>query len=758
MIGGLGEPARPAEDGQSRIEESFLYQPTSHRSLGHSKASPDTFHAADQSMIDPALTSVIPGSPEFQSAYPGSRPEQYTQSYERYRSLTPSYSMAAQASAASGMRHTQLMELTALSPNEPLGSPSTSTFSNRSAVPNIESPISTPPFFLTGKDDTDILSRAEFSTERPPKRVRLYQASTDAGSVYDPTMPPPSMHPYTSYALDSHVASSGTPLTPASTHSDEGPRVYTSKLSPQNQPGSPDLRRLSVNSLLSGPAGLPSQKDLRSDGVQDWSLHLVDVYQDTTTYGIDRGFKDLDIGKNDDANAITGSSPIVSRAHFDITSHGESLPFEFGFGMETATSAFESGASYYDKPVEIRIPRILEPLPPKLLQNPMNLLYFHHFLNHTAGCLIPHNCSSNPFKSILPQMAVRDDNLLSLLLAYSASHRARHLRQPEPAVRIAEWVQNIFPSLRHALDDPSAIISNTSLATSIMLASLEIISPKAFGVEVPWQNHLDTARQMMAARGGPQRMQTASRGDHVSSFLWSWFAYLDVLGSLSGGKANSSSSAWILDYDTDTENDYSIDCILGFTSRCVHILAKIAELSRICDNSRIGPDHTIRSEWQPSDDVIARAAKLEADLAESRLHPAKQCTHMQSSGEAAFQWDHLEMAATNEAFHWAGLVHLHRRILGKPSQHDDVQNAVREIFGALFKVRSGSSAEACLLFPMFTAGCDIKDEKQRADILARVMNVERLGMTQVHKARTLMQRVWETGKPWETLVAGEFFG
>jgi hypothetical protein len=355
-------------------------------------------------------------------------------------------------------------------------------------------------------------------------------------------------------------------------------------------------------------------------------------------------------------------------------------------------------------------------------------------------------------------MAVQDDNLLNLLLAYSASHRARLLRQPEPATRIALWVQDIFPNLRHALDEPSEIISDANLATAIMLASLEIISPKAFGVPVPWQTHLDTARQIIAARGGPRRMQTASRGDKVSSFLWSWFAYLDVVGSFSGGRANPPSSTWILDYDTDEEDDYQIDCVLGFTSQCIRILAKIAELSRICDNERIAPDHSIREDWQPSDDVADRAEKLATDLAASRLHPAKACTHMQSTGEAAYQWDSLEMAATNEAFHWGGLVHLHGRIFGKPSTHNDVQSAVREIFGALYKVRRGSAAEGCLLFPMFTAGCHTKDEKQRADILERIKSVERYGMTQVHKARTLMERVWKTGKPWETLRTGEFFG
>ncbi|KAE9381251.1 hypothetical protein N431DRAFT_490664 [Stipitochalara longipes BDJ] len=728
--------------------------------------------------IDPTL--IRPGPQpmslyehqDFGSVY--GRPDpQHAQSYERYRSLTPGTpgtSLSAQLPPLARLRQTQAPE-ESLSPTDSgFGSPNTTTFSRSITLQNIDSPGLTPPSYGNGKDDSEIAVNEVSTSDRPLKRIR-YHAGLDANSSYDMRMPPPSMTSLTSYNIDAQTSSLimpapassvGTPLTPASSLSDDGyAKPYSAKTSPHATQESPDLRRLSVSSLLSGPPGMAHYSDRpapRSNPeVQDWSIQYQDVYQDTTTWGIDRGIKDLDIGKNDDMNAITGVSPVAMRDHLELVldEDGELMPVEFGFGMETNNTAFENGG-YYDKPVAISIPKALEPLPSKLLENPMNLL--HHFLNHTAGCLIPHNCSSNPFRSILPQMAVQDDNLLNLLLAYSASHRARLLRQPEPATRIALWVQDIFPNLRRALDDPSQIITNSNLATAIMLASLEIISPKAFGVEVPWQKHLDTARQMIAARGGPQRVQSSSRGDKVSSFLWSWFAYLDVLGSLSGGKANSSSSAWIMDYEIDEENDYQIDCILGFTSRCVRILAKIAEMSRICDAERIGADLEILSDWKPSEDTVSRAEKLEADLSESRLHPAKPCTHMQSTGEVAYQWDSLEMAATNEAFHWAGLVHLHRRILGKPSTHPDVQKSVLEIFGALYKVRRGSSAEACLLFPMFTAGCDTEDEKRRSDILERIKGVERVGMTQVHKARTLMERVWETGKPWETLVAGEFFG
>lgn len=328
-------------------------------------------------------------------------------------------------------------------------------------------------------------------------------------------------------------------------------------------------------------------------------------------------------------------------------------------------------------------------------------------------------------------MAVRDNNLLHLLLAYSASHRARLLKQPEPANRIALWVRNVFGTLRRALNDPTSQISNVNLATAIMLASLEIISPNTFDVPVPWQNHLNVARRMIVARGGAQSVH---RKDKVSYFLSRWFAYLDVLGSLSGGKNDQplySGDYWAND-DLDDEHDFQIDCLLGFTSRCVGILARIAELARQCDSERIDSSGNVSPEWGPSAQTIAAAESLKTDLQEARMHRYKGCPHRPRGNDPAEDgWDLLEMVATNEAFHWAGLIHLNRRVLGKPTSDVEVQIAVREIEGALFKVRRGGTAEACLLFPMFTAGCDAQQEGQRDRIMGRLRSVERSGMTQV---------------------------
>lgn len=399
----------------------------------------------------------------------------------------------------------------------------------------------------------------------------------------------------------------------------------------------------------------------------------------------------------------------------------------------------------------------------------------HHFLNHTArgklhnlpDCLIrlcsllrhgkvlvpyddPH---ANPFRTILPQMAVKNDNLLALLLAYSgknvkyagdcscstfahvsraASHRARVLNHPEPMFRIAFWVDDVFPTLRQALSDPDKNFSNANLATAIMLASLEIISPKVFAYDIPWQKHLSLARELITARpGGLRGLQSNFRHDPVCSFLWSWAAYLDVIGSLSGGPKGSS-SAWIFDYELDDIVDGydEIDCIMGFTTRCIYLLAKIADLARKCDVERIGDDLNLRQDWEPSEEVFEQASKIEAAVTESMVQSPVPCKHIHKKGDVA-KWDRREMEATNEAFHWAGLVHLYRRIMGKPSEDGSVQTAVQKMIECFSRIRSGGTAESCLLFPMFTAGCDARDEGQRALILKRFMTAENHGMTQV---------------------------
>lgn len=120
---------------------------------------------------------------------------------------------------------------------------------------------------------------------------------------------------------------------------------------------SPDIRRMTVHSLLSGPPGPRGpQADYKSHppGASPSIDSQLSYSREPRYYGVDRGLPDLDLGKNDDDNAISsGSSPLLQRDHFDTLVAGfdsDLFSTEFAFGLET-NDMFEDTGGYYDKPV-----------------------------------------------------------------------------------------------------------------------------------------------------------------------------------------------------------------------------------------------------------------------------------------------------------------------------------------------------------------------------------------------------------------------
>jgi hypothetical protein len=121
-------------------------------------------------------------------------------------------------------------------------------------------------------------------------------------------------------------------------------------------------------------------------------------------YGFDCGTPDYDLNKNNDSEAIAPISPSEEVFEDDYLSPtSEESPI--GSLHVRRRSSFTTGATgrgYYVTPVRVKIPRRMTPLPSTLLDNPMNLLYFHHFIDHTARILVPHDCDENAFLRVLP--------------------------------------------------------------------------------------------------------------------------------------------------------------------------------------------------------------------------------------------------------------------------------------------------------------------------------------------------------------------
>jgi hypothetical protein len=163
----------------------------------------------------------------------------------------------------------------------------------------------------------------------------------------------------------------------------------------------------------------------------------------------------------------------------------------------------------------------------------------------------------------------------------------------------------------------------------------------------------------------------------------------------------------------------------------VGFLARVSYLVNQVENERLDEMGNVREEWRPSPDIVERAEQLKHELRQAREQVWKPCPYGTSENDHEAGWDALEIASTNDMFHWAGLIHLDRRVLNLPLDDQEVQYAVKEIVGGLYKIRGGSSAEANILFPLFTAGVHALDPHQRERIMSRLKVVETFGMTHV---------------------------
>ncbi|KAL5624660.1 hypothetical protein BROUX41_004720 [Berkeleyomyces rouxiae] len=606
----------------------------------------------------------------------------------------------------------------------------------------------------------------QFPAFQPQKNDLRFSAPTALSQHADPFYPPrqpsatSSQSPSFLESLDEN--SPGTPAQSSSCSDEDFHPINarSSALSPLSQS---HVSRVDVSSLLCSREesfAYPEMPHPPHISVKFSEAHLWDEaklaqlpIEQAFLFGYDLGRKDCDLEIDNDPVAISPELP-----NDDFKAGSPLNPDDLSVSSAWCPVA-SPATDYYKKPVAIVIPRKYMPLPSLLAENPWHLL--HHFLNHTAKVLMPYDdAERNPYRHVLPEIAVAEPHLLRLLLAYSASHRARAIGYTEPGIRMAKWITIVIPNVNNNLHSNNARKSVANLASAIILASLEIISPKVFGSQIGWQTHLLAARSMMEDKTF-WRLDTKTKEGECCGFLWSWFVYLDILGSLSGGPwTHEDPSKWVKHYDriVDDQKDSldEINCITGFTVRCIRLLARVSNLCRKSDSSRITENRAIRPDWRPDQETIEAAEELDNAIHQSLKCNPFACSHIRP--ETVDTMSKAEIIAINEAFHWAALVHLHQRALGKPKEHNDVMNAVNGIVKCMKIVRPGTTGEMGILFPMFTAGCNTIREADKCEITRRFDKIEAHGMKQVSQARKLLVKVWQLNKPWETLLKNEFIG
>lgn len=436
------------------------------------------------------------------------------------------------------------------------------------------------------------------------------------------------------------------------------------------------------------------------------------------------------------------------------------------------------------------IPPQIVPLPEILLKVPYYRQLFHFWVNVAADNLVPapYLYKDNPFKKILPQMAMHYPGLLTTILAFAA--RARDDLEGSLGTHlniIDQLLGRSCDELLKQLQDESEATSDGTFAMSLLLSSFEVVHSNDFNKH---RAHATGASQIMSARTKKLRRSDDSPSaldDEISStsssssltrknesdiayFLLRWFVYVDVIGALSSTRDRGKylqayrnferyspvESIPHLEVD-DSERD--IDFILGFDPKFLPHFVNISLLI----------DEVEKYMQQPNSDltclpqyIVGAALELKEKLHKSyeageakRLLIFDQLIERngpfsQSKSKDLMQKDNI-LRSTNKLYYNTGLLNLYRRVYLLPRLSPLVQGLISEMTEIFeFYIDPHSTAQICTIFSLFCAGCDNLDEKKKFFYKHRFQDlVEHKNMNAV-KSLVIMDRCWETGEDWIT--------
>lgn len=444
------------------------------------------------------------------------------------------------------------------------------------------------------------------------------------------------------------------------------------------------------------------------------------------------------------------------------------------------------------------IPPLLIPLPEILIEVPFYRNLMHFWVNVASQNLVPapsYIYSDNPFKVLLPQMAMEYPSILTTLLAFAASIRSLLLGPDNVPTEIVEQLlARSCNELLKLLKDKDEATSDGTLATVLLLSCYESFQSNDFDRH---RTHALGARQIVMARkcflscGSPESDKSSSssissksskgKESDIAFFLMRWFIYVDVMGALSATKNSHKyltsenghyqpieSVANLTDLDSssiEVDRKSDIDHLLGFDIRVLPQLTDIALLIRKSESyiEQAGagcsslPITIITAALEVKESITSayeigearRQAKLDSiiDYKIQRKKESQKTDSPPNLSNIMQQYDILR--ATNKIFCDMGLLNLYRRVLRVPRESPIIQDLAEGI-GLILEstIESKSSAEICSIFCLFCAACETLDPNMRALFYNRFTKLTEMGNINAMKSLQIMSRCWDTGEDW----------
>lgn len=321
-------------------------------------------------------------------------------------------------------------------------------------------------------------------------------------------------------------------------------------------------------------------------------------------------------------------------------------------------------------------------------------------------------------------MALESPALCDALLALASSHIS--LVDQSYSVVALEAQSNAIKNLTTSIKSPSAQITwhETNAATCLTFATSLISTSDSLG----WHSHLQGAKHFITSAAANSRPGGALKG--VDAFKVTpegrWvlrnFAYHDIIGSISTGRQPLLAPSYLHDISE------VIDSYLGVATG---LLIHIGEISSLESEPSL-LEYSLVSEIDRSVSFREKCLRLENEL-ESWRCP------IETQGS---------LASMAFAYRSAALILLYRLVRRDlpgaiENLEEKISSQVTEALRHISDVPLGDSPEAALLFPLFIAGGEAREDSQIDLIRTRLREkANKRNFQNISRALKVLESLW----------------
>lgn len=409
--------------------------------------------------------------------------------------------------------------------------------------------------------------------------------------------------------------------------------------------------------------------------------------------------------------------------------------------------------------------------------------FFNLFINETSKFFVAFNSQAfpNPYRTVLPQMALLCPTLMKLIIAFGAKHRKMIAMVDEeanyPSLEENGWPSKDFESmgenlLNQALNELVEKLRTSkgradisTIAIILLLSSLGIFFNDDRG---NWRTHYNGAKRIVFNELEiDERPKKSSIYDKKYSqphlFVLRWFIYLDIVGPISSGFFRSKSEEVPRPHfnfnclyennlgQSSMESLEDISPLNGMDMKLLSYLTRVSQLILRKKTSSINQgDH-----FQTASEAICLDYKISNHLQKSEEQRDMIVKRLKALSDPSIE-NRLEcyeiLRTSNLIVGFTGILQLRRRIVEMAQDSELVTQILRKITDLIrTKITINSPALSCMSFCFFTVGCELVDDSMsthRNVYRDRLMSLWKKGVPSVLQAVKVMEECWRLRKPW----------